>query len=512
MIPREIKFGPVYRGRDVHQTPEGRSYNLTNVYRTKDGALRKRPGYDLFKDYSVARYINRIWANPLATAGLLVSRNSAGANAIVDWLALDGTVTNLINATDANLLNNQELSAVGISSTRVCMASGLDIIDVSGIPSAPVVTPLTNGPAATNQINGLTFARGYLFALGGASQQLTYFNNNAALSFNTAADWRSFENNRKPDFVRGIFNIRDEICNLGQSTVEFAWLDGVSPWAEVDASYIPYGARFGSEKAAAQIRDDVYFITLVDGQPKVVRIMGESHHLEDISADIDATFKENTIPTITDGEFELFTSDLYGSTFNYDSIPYYMLSDRGARNGITLLYDTLHKEWLRWGAYSGSIFTELPLRHFAMPEFATGTTPTLGLRGPYILASDNTQNSRIYALDGSFKDDDGTAIRCELETGKITHSTMNLKRCEYYRFYVKRVDNGSFTLYVNDENQGYDAGETVSLDPNENSEYIMAEVRNVGTYRSRQIKLVHSSATDDFELVRMEEGYTVLGR
>jgi len=65
-------------------------------------------------------------------------------------------------------------------------------------------------------------------------------------------------------------------------------------------------------------------------------------------------------------------------------------------------------------------------------------------------------------------------------------------------------------LYVNDENQGYDAGEVVSLDPNETTEYTMAEVRNVGVYRSRQIKLVHSSATDDFELVRMEEGFTVL--
>lgn len=159
-----------------------------------------------------------------------------------------------------------------------------------------------------------------------------------------------------------------------------------------------------------------------------------------------------------------------------------------------------------------AIITKLPLRHFTMPEFSASVTPLLGLRGPYILASDNTQHSRIYAIDHSFKDDNGEAIRCEIESGNITHGTMNQKRCEYYRFYVKRVDNGSFTLFTNDENQGFDTGTTVSLDPNENSEYVVTEVRSMGVYRSRRIKLVHTSATDDFELVWMEEGFTVLGR
>lgn len=156
--------------------------------------------------------------------------------------------------------------------------------------------------------------------------------------------------------------------------------------------------------------------------------------------------------------------------------------------------------------------TKWPLRHFTMPEFSADVTPLLGLRGPYILASDNTQHSRIYAIDHTYKSDNGDAIRVEIESGNITHGTMNQKRCEYYRFFVKRVDGGSFTLFVNDENQGFDAGETVSLDPNETTEYVVTEVRNMGVYRNRRIKLVHSSAVDDFELVWMEEGFTVLGR
>lgn len=347
-----IQFGPIYRGRDVQQTPEGRSYNLTNVYRTKDGTLRKRPGYTLFKDYGVDRYITRIWSNPLAQGGFIVARNSGGTNLIIDWLSMDGTVTNLINATNANLLNNTEPSFTAISSTRICTAAGLDIVDITGIPSAPASTTLTNGPATTNELNGLTFARGYLMALGGPQQQLTYFNNNASLSFNTAADWRSYENNRKQDFVRALFNISDEIANVGQSTVEFSWLDGVTPWAEVDSSYIPYGAREGAEKAAVQVNDDIYFTTLIYGQPLAVRVIGVSNHLEDISNDITTIFKENTIPPITVGAFELYTSDLHGSTFTLDGIPYYILTDRGTEGGLTLFYDTIHKEWFRWGAFT----------------------------------------------------------------------------------------------------------------------------------------------------------------
>lgn len=352
MQTSRIQFGPIYRGRDVQQTPEGRSYNLTNVYRTKDGTLRKRPGYTLFKDYGVDRYITRIWSNPLAQGGFIVARNSAGTNLIIDWLSMDGTVTNLINATNANLLNNTEPSFVGISSTRVCTASGLDIVDITGIPSAPASTTLTNGPATTNELNGLTFARGYLVALGGPLQQLTYFNNNASLSFNTAADWRSFENNRKTDFVRALFNISDELANVGQSTVEFSWLDGVTPWAEVDSSYIPYGAREGAEKAATQVNDDIYFTTLIYGQPVAVRVIGVSNHLEDISSDIVTIFKENTIPPITVGAFELYTSDLHGSTFTLDGIPFYILTDRGTEGGLTLFYNTIQKEWYRWGAFT----------------------------------------------------------------------------------------------------------------------------------------------------------------
>lgn len=348
---REIKFGPIYRGRDVHQTPEDRSYNLTNVYRTRDGTLRKRPGYALFYDYMVDRFITRIWSNELAPGGIIVARNSAGSNLIIDWLELDGTLTNLINGTDANLPNNTEPSMVAISSTRVCLAAGLDIVDVSGIPAAPAVTDLTNGPATTNELNGLTFARGFLMALGGPSQQLTYFNNNASLSFNTAADWRTYENIRKTDFIKSIFNMKDEIANIGNNTVEFAWLDGVTPWAEVDASYIPYGSRQGSEKAAVKVSDDIYFTTLVSGHPTAVRIIGLNHQLEDISNDIVAVFKENTIPAFIEGEFELYTSSLFGGTFTLDGIPYYILTDRGGTNGMTLAYDTLHKEWFRWGFY-----------------------------------------------------------------------------------------------------------------------------------------------------------------
>ena len=164
------------------------------------------------------------------------------------------------------------------------------------------------------------------------------------------------------------------------------------------------------------------------------------------------------------------------------------------------------------GGEEGTVAVNWPIRHFTMPEFTPGTTPLLGLKDPYILASDNTENSRIYAISHEYKADAGVAIRCELETGNITHGTMNQKRCEYYRFYVKRVDGGFFTLYINDENQGFDSGEVVSMDPLDTSEYVVAEVRSMGTYRSRRLKIVHTSATDDFELVRVEEGFTVLGR
>lgn len=511
MQTREITFGPIYRGRDVHQTPEGRSYNLTNVYRTRDGTLRKRPGYDLYKDFSSAYHITCIWANPLDTStdGIIVARNSSGTNLIIDHLRSDGTVANQINASTANLLNNTIPSFAGITATRIGIAAGLDIIDLSGIPGSPSVATLTNGPAAVRQLNGLIMSRGYLMAAEG-STQLTYFNNNSSASFNTAADWRTYENNRKPDNAIAIFNVRDEILNLGYQTIEFAWLDGTTPWAEVDSSYIPYGVASGATNSPCRVGDDVYFISKVDGALKVLRVIGANHSLQEISSDIAATLRENSIPTITDGDFELWAYSVTGATFTYDNIPYYVLSDWDTLNGITLLYDTINKEWLRWGAYSGGIFTAFPFRSFTTPELLNTNTPTLALRGPYVLASTTAQVSKVYAIDKSFANDDDAAIRCELETGKITHGTMNQKRCEWYRFYVKRVDGGQFTLYVNDENQGYDAGEVVSLDPNETTEYTMAEVRNVGVYRSRQIKLVHSSATDDFELVRMEEGFTVL--
>ena len=90
MRSSEIRFGPIYRGRDVHETPEGSSYNLTNVYRTKSGSIRKRPGYDLFKDYAAARYITKLWANPLdnTTNGIIVARNGAASDQIIDTCVL----------------------------------------------------------------------------------------------------------------------------------------------------------------------------------------------------------------------------------------------------------------------------------------------------------------------------------------------------------------------------------------------------------------------------------------
>jgi len=510
MRTTEIRFGPIYRGRDVHETPEGSSYNLTNVYRTKSGSIRKRPGYDLFKDYAAARYITKLWANPLdnTTNGIIVARNGAASDQIIDHLRIDGTVAVQINATSANIPNNADPSFVGITATRIGIAGGLDIVDLSGIPGAPSVATLTNGPSGTQSGHGLVMARGYLMATDSGTQ-LTYFNNNAALSFNTAADWRTYENNRKPDVALGIFNVRDEIMNLGYQSIEFAWLDGVTPWAEVDSSYIPYGSSHNV--TGEQIEDDVYFPSLVDGYPKIVRVVGAGHSMEDIGRPIESMFVSNVAALAADGNMEMYLSRISAGHFKFDGTSYLTLSDWDVYNGITMLYDTRSKEWFRWGAYSGSVFTAFPFRSYAMPYITGSNTPTLGLKN-YILASTTAQQSKIYAIDQSFANDDDTAIRCEVESGQITHGTPNEKRCHWYRFLVKRVDNGSFTLYTNDDNQGYDSGTTVSLDPVENAEYVMTEVRSMGTYRTRQIKLVHSSSTDDFELIKMWEGYEVLGQ
>ena len=505
MRTSEIKWGPVYRGRDVHETPEGRSYNLANVYRTRSGSIRKRPGYAIWKNYSTARALKKIWYSPvLATEGIFVFRNSAGANAIVDFIQPDLTLNNLLNASNANILNNIDVSVVAVESDHIIVGGGVDLVSIDGaFTGSPTIGNLTNAPAGCTSPYGLTFARGYVLmsVTTAGEQQLTYFNNNASFSYDTAADWRSFENNRKPDALVDLFNIRDEIVSMSNLSTEFAWLDGVTPWAEVDASYIPYG---GYNLSKAQIGDSIFGLGFVDGVWKFFKIL-QNHSMQDISASIQSAIA-GTIQGTTSGAFNISPLGVDGSAFSFDGSHFYIATDVAADANISLVYHDDSGEWYRWGATATSYW---PLRCFITTNWVNMSG---GTGGPYILAADTTANQKIFSVDSSYKADDGSVIECVMETGQITHGTPNEKRCHWYRFLVKRVDNGSFTLYTNDENGGYDSGTTVSLDPVENAEYVMTEVRAMGTYRTRQIKLSHSSSTDDFEIIKMWEGYEVLGQ
>lgn len=491
-----IKLGPIFRGANRHETPEGFSYNLTNVVRMMNGGLKKRRGYTLLKDFSAARPIVRLAAIEHDNTGVMVIRNSSGTNLIVDWLDADGsTVNNIINATSANLLNDEPISVAEVmnaGSQHVVIGGGAgkDMILLKGaLNSAPTVVTLTNGPAGgVLGHHAIAFARGYLMAAMINPIGETQFNNNSPTGgdFNVAGDWRLYSNVRKPDSVVSLFNVRDEILNLGPRSMEWAWLDGASPWAEIDGSYTPYGTF--STLGAAQIGDDVFFPSLIRGFPNFVRV-GEDHVPEIIGDSIVG----GRALTSDDPLIKLQEGLVLGQTMNLDGIPYYVAQDP-TNSTYTLVYDILHKEWFRFSKYSAGVHSAWPLKYLAMPNWFNSNDGS-----PTVLGSDLTANSKVFRLNGADLTDAGDTIRCEIELGNISFGTQKKKRMNNLYFRIRRVSGASFTVAFRDENGTYSTARTVSMDPI-SGEIITVFLPACGEFRNRMIKIVHESSTHAFEL------------
>ncbi len=495
-MPRDrqpVPFGPPMQSLDAAQRREGMSGEFYNVFRDRDGGLRRRPGLQIFKDFNEAgRPILGLWESLYPLAGLdknFYSLRKGASSPVLEHLTSTGVATVQTGHSLGNVNLPTWTNDAGASSGHEYVANGTSIQQIRKATNTVVplsTPPYPNSPAGVTHIG---YAKTYLVANGlisGGIEGDVNFSNDPANNYVGTNSWRFFNNEQRPDGTGGLVIDHDEIAAWGSRSMEVSYATPSPPWSAADGAFLPYGVL--ANYSVQWLNGELFFLSTVDRQPHFIRVSERQ-------------------PQVLSSPYDVFLSGLtaaqlagcQGHTVAFAGMVFYIAQFPGV---ATLVYNPQWKEWYRWSSFASGIHNPWVVN---CAEYVESFNK--------MLIGDRI-DSKIWEVLPSLRSDTGTGIQVQLNTGQIRRGTGNKKRSVLYQAVFKRGSvNDSSTPQVgvrfNDDGEGFGAQRFMSLG-SAGQKYMTFLLQGCGMYRHREIELTHNSTASEFILISMEEEFDIL--
>jgi hypothetical protein len=332
---------------------------------------------------------------------------------------------------------------------------------------------MADGDAPTT-VSHVAYLDGYVLANDIGTGQWFYADPLDLTSWN-ALDFASAEG--KPDTIDALHVGWGEVALFGRQSIEFWYNDGVSPFARINGGVVEDGIE--AAYSVGQLPDGWIYLNKAR---RFMRLRGRQP--EPISFPFDRFIQD--LSTVEETVADVI--DIAGQLFYVVTFP---ISDR------TLVYNVYRQQWHEWGYWDVNTTTH---RRFLGQHHAFARSLNKHFIGDY-------QSDVIYELSRSVHTDgvNNDVIRSVRRTGFVSHGTYGRKRSHALRIRAKRglgtVDgvNGptdpTMQVRYRDAAGAWSNERSVSLGAVGQHELI-AELRRLGMYTTRQWEFIHTDNTD----------------
>lgn len=455
----------IYKSADEMQLPGQLGAYLMNGYIDELGSIRKRPGLTEVVDLGFGQVQGLYWWDD-KTALIAVVQGQ-----IYKITSQAGTYTNITG----DALNITGRVSFATDGSTLVMANGGQMVTYNNTGTTTYMTNTGVSPTAPPQtVSHIAYIDGYLLATNTATNgRIHYSNTNDITQWNTT-DIFTAESN--PDAIQFLDTRWREVTIFGKEGVDVYYNDGVSPFARLGGGYTERGCI---AKDSVQMIEGGWI--WVDDMRRIVQMSGRN---------------AQRISTPYDGEIRNLSNVRDGSaiTLHYGERAFYILTF--PNDDKTFTYDMSTGGWAEWGTWDGD-------RSFT--EFR-------GVNSAYAKTWDITyvgdeSNGKVYKLDKTNFQDNGSNIRTVIRTGHIDHGLSVRKRSNRLRMKIKRGMEGStnptISLRFRDSNGAWSNWITKSLG-HQGDDYFYIDFPRMGIYRSRQYEIQHYD-NSDFILVGIDE-------
>jgi hypothetical protein len=426
-----------------------------------------RPGLDGFIDLNISKPISGLYWWETGKCAIAVCNGRV-------WRINDSIGTNieLTGTTLETTGTRVSFTEYGLSGKYCVMANGGRIVYTDGA----TLTKLTATNSPTNATHIASIDQ-YLLANSIPSPYFYWSNINDITTWN-ALSFASSEVN--PDNIVAISSEYGEIFLVGSKTIESWYNDGVNPFSRLSGTTsargisAPYSWQFADNTWIGL--DNYHHIIMLSGRSPVIvstpfdKLLHEMEYVADAIADV------------------ISISGRYIYVISFPS------------EDLTLAFDVATKSFVgKW-----SWWNQLNVTH----ERWLGNCYCYAKDWNIHLVGDR-RTGKIYKLSTDYYTDNGDTIRHSYRTGHVDHGTRNRKRSKGITFKFKRGSGitGNETtapevmLRWRDNNGSEWSNERkISLGAIGNTE-LYAEIKQLGTYRSRQYEMV---LTDDAPVVLVD--------
>jgi hypothetical protein len=461
MPTQKIDFGKVANVDSV-ELGQTDMESLVNGYQDEFKCYVKRPGVTLFTTLPHSASVDGIYESinhyvHSVCSGNIYSLDQYGAQ--TNWTGTTMTAGNPVIFTE-------DLS-------NVFASHGGKITKL--VESTKVASDL-GGNAPTTGVTHVIFKDTYLLCNGTSS--LTgdqFYSDDYVNNYSASNSWEVFNNEENADPLTCVTTKWNETLSWGPESIEWVEDDGITPWAKMAVP--PPGVGLLAPYSVADLGATFYFLTVFDRAVRICRL--EGRQAKPISYPIDPLISTST------------ASNAHAWCLTINRIPFYVINF--PTTGVIVAYNALQDTW--------STFDGLPINSSCFIK-----------TWDKMLVGDSRSTGKIFTLEGLT--DDGNAIRFELTSGNINWGTYRRKRSNKLVFKVKRgsatdTSEPHFKVQFNDDGKGWSPTRKVSLGFAGETESF-GVLYQCGSYRQRQIRIVHDDMKSDFILAGVEETYDVL--
>lgn len=436
--------------------------SLVNGYQDEFKCYVKRPGVTLFSTLpksssvdgiyeSIAHYVHTVCSGSIYTLDQYGSQTA--------WTGT--TLTPTIPVVFTEDLSN------------VFAAHGGKITKM--VEATKVASEL-GGNAPTAGVTHIIFKDRYLLCNG--TDNLVgdqFYSDDFVNNYSASNSWEVFNNEENADPLLNVTTKWGETLSWGPESIEWVEDDGITPWAKMNVP--PPGVGLLARYSVVDLGSTFYFLGVFDRAVRVLRLEGRA--AKPVSYPIDPLISTST------------ASNAHAWCLTINRIPFYVINF--PTTGVCLALNVLQNTW--------STFEGLPINSTCFIKAWDKT-----------LIGDSRSTGKIYELGGLT--DDGNAISFELTSGNITWGTDRKKRCNKLLFKVKRgqandTSEPYFSVQFKDDGKDWSAIRKVSLGFAGDTESY-GVLYQCGTYRQRQIRIIHDDTKSDFILAGVEETFEVL--
>lgn len=355
---------------------------------------------------------------------------------------------------------------------------GIGSVLRTGAPSPPALGDYQQAKWQTGLTGGGAAPRGDVF-----------YSEDKSNNYQKVDSWGFFNTEQSPDACNGVFEHRSLVYATGPRSVEINYnqADANQPWAFSDPS-LPFGLLAPNSWVAWDQLDTIMYLTDTDNVIQVVRFRGRQQ--QQMSQEYAEVLNDRA--TITSPS----TAKAWGIALR--GMPHYVITFPA--DNLTLCYNLLTDHWWRWAYWNGTTYEAAIINSYCY----------WSAQNKHIVG-DRRDNGRIYTLGGLT--DNGDAIRFELTSGNVTRETDRLKVSNRIIHKTKRgqasdTSEPRFKVRFRDNGGKWGRYQNVSLGY-ANQDDFFAPQYQLGSYRARQVQIVHDDTKSDFIYSHADEDYVV---